>query len=211
MEHLSFTYIASQWTDTDSIISSYRKICKQLAICQEKLREEREKKGQKKHRKFSSHSKKLTQKSAQQSLQSQHEENNYVLNFSNQLKLQEEIFALHAEEKHLIRVKNALWRSMGPSFCVRKENKFVSSKSLECSSLYQRKDGQQKKCLINATQTHSSSYVPRYNSALQDRRIQRKIRYASTINSYTLNYFSQLPRQNTNDPFATHIFNGSNF
>ncbi|PKC00222.1 hypothetical protein RhiirA5_459529 [Rhizophagus irregularis] len=125
MEHLSFTYIASQWTDTDSIISSYRKICKQLAICQEKLREEREKKGQKKLSKCS-------QKAAQQSLQSQHEENNNVLNFSNKLKLQKEVSALHAEEKHLIRIKNALWRSMGPSFCARKENKLVSSKSLEC-------------------------------------------------------------------------------
>ncbi|PKY43712.1 hypothetical protein RhiirA4_442717 [Rhizophagus irregularis] len=191
MEHLSFTYIASQWTDTDSIISSYREICKQLAICQEKLHEEREKKGQKKLSKCS-------QKTAQQSLQSQHEENNNVLNFSNKLKLQKEVSALHAEEKHLIRIKNALWRSMGPSFCARKENKLVSSKSLECSSPYQRKDGQQKK-------------VPRYNRSLQNRRIQRKIRHASTINSYTLNYFSQLPRQNTNDPFATHIFNGTNF
>ncbi|PKC71030.1 hypothetical protein RhiirA1_439095 [Rhizophagus irregularis] len=190
MEHLSFTYIASQWTDTDSIISSYRKICKQLAICQEKLREEREKKGQKKLRKCS-------QKAAQQSLQSQHEENNNVLNFSNKLKLQKEVSALHAEEKHLIRIKNALWRSMGPSFCARKENKLVSSKSLECSSPYQRKDGQQKK-------------VPRYNRSLQNRRIQRKIRHASTINSY-INYFMHLPRQNTNDPFATHIFNGTNF
>ncbi|CAB5359266.1 unnamed protein product [Rhizophagus irregularis] len=166
MEHLSFTYIASQWTDTDSIISSYRKICKQLAICQEKLREEREKKGQKKLSKCS-------QKAAQQSLQSQHEENNNVLNFSNKLKLQKEVSALHAEEKHLIRIKNALWRSMGPSFCARKENKLVSSKSLECSSPYQRKDGQQKKCLTNATQTHSS-YVPRYNRSLQNRTYQGK-------------------------------------
>ncbi|PKK77350.1 hypothetical protein RhiirC2_809678 [Rhizophagus irregularis] len=177
MEHLSFTYIASQWTDTDSIISSYRKICKQLAICQEKLREEREKKGQKKLSKCS-------QKAAQQSLQSQHEENNNVLNFSNKLKLQKEVSALHAEEKHLIRIKNALWRSMGPSFCARKENKLVSSKSLECSSPYQRKDGQQKKCLTNATQTHSS-YVPRYNRSLQNRRIQRKIRHASTYQGKT--------------------------
>ncbi|CAB4427118.1 unnamed protein product [Rhizophagus irregularis] len=126
---------------------------------------------------------------------------------------QKEESALRAEEKHLIRIENALWRRMGSSLCIRKGNKLVSSKSLECSSssLYQRKDEQQRKYLTNATRTHSSSYVPRYNRSLQNRRIQRKIRHASTIHSY-INYFRHLPRQNiSNNPFANQLFNGINF
>ncbi|CAB5394760.1 unnamed protein product [Rhizophagus irregularis] len=53
MEQPSVTYCATQsvdylsqthkWTDTD-VISSYKEICKQLDIVQEKLREEREQK-----------------------------------------------------------------------------------------------------------------------------------------------------------------------
>ncbi|CAB4482932.1 hypothetical protein RhiirA1_454005 [Rhizophagus irregularis] len=127
--------------------------------------------------------------------------------------LQKEESALRAEEKHLIRIKNALWRRMASSLCIRKETKLVSSKSLECSSssLYQRKDEQQRKYLTNATKTHSSSYVPRYNRSLQNRRIQRKIRHASTIRSY-INYFRYLPRQNiSNNPSANQLFNGINF
>ncbi|PKC00221.1 hypothetical protein RhiirA5_428513 [Rhizophagus irregularis] len=127
--------------------------------------------------------------------------------------LQKEESALRAEEKHLIRIKNALWRRMASSLCIRKETKLVSSKSLECSSssLYQRKDEQQRKYLTNATKTHSSSYVPRYNRSLQNRRIQRKIRHASTIRSY-INYFRYLPRQNiNNNPSANQLFNGINF
>ncbi|RGB44043.1 hypothetical protein C1646_749015 [Rhizophagus diaphanus] len=125
--------------------------------------------------------------------------------------LQKEESALRAEEKHLIRIKNALWRRMASSLCIRKENKLVSSKSLECS-LYQRKDEQQRKYLTNVTRTHSSSYVPRsYNRSLQNRRIQRKIRHASTIHSY-INYFRHLPRQNiSNNPSANQLFNGINF
>ncbi|UZO18208.1 uncharacterized protein OCT59_009528 [Rhizophagus irregularis] len=77
MEQPSVTYCATQsvdylsqthkWTDTD-VISSYKEICKQLDIVQEKLREERE---------------------------------------------QKEESALRAEEKRLIRMKNALWKRMG--------------------------------------------------------------------------------------------------
>ncbi|CAG8709864.1 20938_t:CDS:2 [Rhizophagus irregularis] len=89
MEQPSVTYCATQsvdylsqthkWTDTD-VISSYKEICKQLDIVQEKLREEREQKAA---------------LQAQQSQRSQQES------------------ALRAEEKRLIRMKNALWKRMG--------------------------------------------------------------------------------------------------
>jgi hypothetical protein len=61
MEQPSVTYSATQsvdqthkWTDTD-VISSYKEICKQFEIVQEKLREEVEQK-----KKSSSHSKQLS-------------------------------------------------------------------------------------------------------------------------------------------------------
>ncbi|CAB4395510.1 unnamed protein product [Rhizophagus irregularis] len=84
-------------------------------------------------------------------------------------------------------------------------------KTLKCSSSqYQR---QREQCLTNVAKTQSSSYVPRYNRSLQNRRIQRKIRQSRTMNtSYILNYFTQFPIQNTsNNPFANQIFNGINF
>uniref|UniRef100_U9SM43 Uncharacterized protein n=1 Tax=Rhizophagus irregularis (strain DAOM 181602 / DAOM 197198 / MUCL 43194) TaxID=747089 RepID=U9SM43_RHIID len=225
MEQPSVTYSdidyfgqSHNWTDTD-IISSYKKICNQLNICQEKLQIQ---KGQRKFKKRYSHSKQLSQKAVQQAQQSQRERNVNVAtigHIGNTLKQQKEEPALCTEERHLIRMKNALWRRMGPSVgCVGKGNKLVSPKTLKCSSQYQRKDiysEQQEKCLINVIQTHSSSsYVPRlprYDRSLKNRRIQRKIRYASKIDSYT-NYFMQLPRQNiSNNPFANQIFNGINF
>ncbi|GBC08539.1 hypothetical protein RclHR1_00820006 [Rhizophagus clarus] len=53
-------------------------------------------------------------------------------NVSKQLKQQEEESALRAEEKRLIRLKNALWRRMGLSIgYIGKENKFVSPKALK--------------------------------------------------------------------------------
>ncbi|CAB4391277.1 uncharacterized protein OCT59_014723 [Rhizophagus irregularis] len=46
---------------------------------------------------------------------------------------------------------------------------------------------------------------------IRNRRIQRKIRYRSIINTYTLIHIRQLSRQNTNNQFASQIFNGSIF
>ncbi|GBC01342.1 hypothetical protein RclHR1_04150006 [Rhizophagus clarus] len=147
MEQLSLNYIASQslgqthkWTDSD-VISSYKKTCKQLDICQKKLREEREQKGQRKLRKSPSYSKNLSQKAAQQSQQPQRGGRNddvvmirNIENVSKQSKHQEEESALRVEEKRLIRMKNALWRRMGPLVgCVGKGNKPVSTKTLKCS------------------------------------------------------------------------------
>ncbi|CAG8473010.1 10186_t:CDS:2 [Cetraspora pellucida] len=41
--------------------------------------------------------------------------------------------ALNAEERRLIRMKNALWRRMSPSIsCIGKDNKLVSPKTLKC-------------------------------------------------------------------------------
>ncbi|CAB4487349.1 unnamed protein product [Rhizophagus irregularis] len=58
-------------------------------------------------------------------------------------------------------------------------------KTLKCSSSqYQR---QREQCLTNVAKTQSSSYVPRYNRSLQNRRIQRKIRQSRTMNtSYSI-------------------------
>ncbi|EXX58462.1 hypothetical protein RirG_197760 [Rhizophagus irregularis DAOM 197198w] len=113
MEQPSVTYCATQsvdylsqthkWTDTD-VISSYKEICKQLDIVQEKLREEREQKAA---------------LQAQQSQRSQRGRNDNVAtlgnigNISKQLKQQKDESALRAEEKRLIRMKNALWKRMG--------------------------------------------------------------------------------------------------
>ncbi|GBB85687.1 hypothetical protein RclHR1_12160012 [Rhizophagus clarus] len=52
-----------KWTDAN-VISSHKEDCKQLDICQEKLREENEQKGQEKLGKNSSHSIQLSQKVA---------------------------------------------------------------------------------------------------------------------------------------------------
>jgi hypothetical protein len=148
MEQPSVTHSATQsvdylgqthnWTDID-VISSYKMVCKQLDNVQEKLREEREPKGQRRLRKSSSHSKQLSQKAAQQAQQSQRGRKNDIVatignigNISKQLKQQKEESALRAEEKRLIRTKNALWRRMGPSVgCVGKGNKLVSPKTLK--------------------------------------------------------------------------------
>lgn len=136
MERPSFAYVTSQsvdyldkihnWSDID-IISSYKEIRKQLDICKEKLREERE---QKKLRKSSFHPKQLSQKTAQQLRQSQRGGNNVITieNINQHLDTQKEESALNAEEKNLIRIKNALWRRMGSSVCV---GKVVSPRSLE--------------------------------------------------------------------------------
>ncbi|PKY39850.1 hypothetical protein RhiirA4_453120 [Rhizophagus irregularis] len=80
--------------------------------------------------------------------------------------------------------------NIGKITCVRKGN---TPKTLKCS-LYQRK-------VIS-----TSAYV---NRILRKRRNHRQLRH---VNNYTLlNPIRQLSRQNTNDPFANQIFNGSNF
>jgi hypothetical protein len=122
VEHLS------RWTDID-VISSYKEICKQLDI--RKLREECE---VKERRKLRESSEQLSQSVFQQSQQSLSGGNNNVFTTGNggdQLKHQKDEPALHAEEMHLIRIKNALWRRMGPSVCVGKRKEVVSLKSLE--------------------------------------------------------------------------------
>ncbi|GBC01339.1 hypothetical protein RclHR1_04150003 [Rhizophagus clarus] len=230
MEHPSFNDIASQYNylgqthkraDTN-YISSYKEICKQLDICQKKLREEREQKEQRKLRKSISYSTYLSQKDAQQPQQSQRGRNDDVATIgSKQLKQQKEESALHVEEKRLIRIKNALWRRMGSLVgCIGKENKPISLKTLKCPSPYQREDiyfEQKKDCPTNTdslTNVDSSyiSVVPRYNRYIQNRRIRRRIRHENAINSYSLNnYLRQLPRQTTNNTFANQIFNGVNW
>ncbi|RGB44045.1 hypothetical protein C1646_679053 [Rhizophagus diaphanus] len=196
----SVTYSASQsvdylgqirkWSNTD-IIYSYKQICKQLDICQEKLRE-----------KSSSHFNQFSQETAQAAHQAQQSQRDDVVtigNFGNILKQQKEEPALRAEEKHLIRMKNVLWRCMRPSVgCVGKGNKLASPKT--SSSLYSEQQ-----------ETHSLSNAPRYNRSIKNRRIRRKIRRESTINPYT-SYFMQLPRQNiSNNPFVNQIFHGITF
>jgi len=130
----------------DDIISSYNEICKQLKGVQEKLRDE-ELKSNGKLRKSSSHSKHLSKKAAQISQlqqQTQRGKNNnsdMIGNISKQLKQQKDGSALRAEEKRLVRMKNALWRRMGPSVgCVGKGNKLVSPKTMkwqkECDILW---------------------------------------------------------------------------
>jgi len=135
------------WTDVD-IISSYKEVSKQLCAVQEKISEENEQKlNNKKLKKSSSHSKHLSQKAAQISSQSQQSQrgknnnSNIIGNISKQLKQQKDESALRAEEKRLIRMKNALWRRMGPSVgCVGKGNKLVAPKTLkwqkECDILW---------------------------------------------------------------------------
>lgn len=131
MEQPSF-YLGQthEWSGSD-VISSYKEIRKHLYICQENLREEHEQKVQKKFRKNSSHSKQLSQKAARQAQQSQRGRSENIGSISKQLKQQKEESALRAEEKRLIRMKNALWRRMGSSICVEKGNKLVPPKSLE--------------------------------------------------------------------------------
>src|SRR3954454_15513583 len=91
-----------KWADTD-VISSYKEVYKQLDVCQKKLREESEPKGQKKLEKSSSHSEQLSQKAAQQAQQFQCggvAAIGNIGNISRQLKQHEES-TLHAEEKRM--------------------------------------------------------------------------------------------------------------
>ena len=150
MEQPSVTLTANKSVDylghshdwsNDDVISSYKEISKQLDTVQEKLREEEQKSNDKKLRKSSSHSKHLSQKAAQISSQLQQQSqrgrsnnNNSATigNISKQLKQQKDGSALRAEEKRLIRMKNALWRRMGTTVgCVGKGNKLVSPKTLK--------------------------------------------------------------------------------
>ncbi|CAG8433364.1 1573_t:CDS:2 [Diversispora eburnea] len=112
MENPSITFTASQsvdylgqthnWTDTDTVYS-YKGICQELKECQEKIR------------KYEGNEKKANKSSDK-----------------NQLSLQQKKSALRAEEKRLIRMKNALWRRMGPAVgCVGKGNKLVSPRTLK--------------------------------------------------------------------------------
>jgi hypothetical protein len=78
-------------------------------------------------------SEQLSQSAVQQSQQSQRGGNNNVFttgNCDDQPKQRKDEPALHTEEMHLIRIKNALWRRMSPSVCVGKRKEVVSLKSL---------------------------------------------------------------------------------
>ncbi|CAJ0634470.1 9801_t:CDS:2 [Entrophospora sp. SA101] len=56
-------------------------------------------------------------------------------NISKQLQRRKELSALKADEKRLVRMKNALWRRMGPTLgVVAKGNKLVSPRTLKCAS-----------------------------------------------------------------------------
>jgi hypothetical protein len=81
------------WTDTVDVISSYKEVCKQPDIYQEKLRE-----GQMNLKKISSHYEQLPQKAAQI-----FSNVTTIGNISKEFK-QEEESALRTEEKHLIRI-----------------------------------------------------------------------------------------------------------
>jgi hypothetical protein len=58
--------------------------------------------------------------------------------------------------------------------------------------------------------THPSSYV---SNRIHKRRIQRHLRHKIITDTYALNLrqLRQLPRQNTTDPFANQLFNGTSF
>ncbi|GBC01337.1 hypothetical protein RclHR1_04150001 [Rhizophagus clarus] len=174
-------------TDTD-VISSYKEVCKKLDIYQKKLREECEQKLQRKL------GKSVTT----------------VGDISNRLRQRKEA-ASYAEQKRLIRLKNVLWRRMGPS--VGKANKL--QKNLVCPSPHQSKDisSEQKSCLVDVDSSSYVPVVPRCNRFLKNLRIKRRIRHERAINPYLdyLNYLRQLPRQNTNNPFATNLFGGINW
>ncbi|CAI2164347.1 11863_t:CDS:2 [Funneliformis geosporum] len=155
MEQPSVTFTATQsvdylgqshkWTESE-VMSSYKEISKQLKTVQEKLREEREQKLlRSRTKKGSSRSAQLAQKISQVPAKSQQPprgKNDAIIgNISRQLKQQKDECALRAEEKRLIRMKNALWRRMGPTVgCVGKGNKLVSPKTLkwqkECDILW---------------------------------------------------------------------------
>ncbi|CAB5144564.1 hypothetical protein RhiirA5_423393 [Rhizophagus irregularis] len=62
LNYLSQTY---KWIDTN-IVSSHKEVCKELDICQEKLREEHEQKRQEIFNKSSLHSQQLSQKVTRQ-------------------------------------------------------------------------------------------------------------------------------------------------
>ncbi|GBC01340.1 hypothetical protein RclHR1_04150004 [Rhizophagus clarus] len=171
-----------KWTDTD-VISSYKEVYKQLDICQEKLHEEREQKGQRKLRKSSSHYKQLSQKAAQRSQQSQRERNVDVAIIGNI----ENVSKRRKQQKE----ESALRPLIG---CVDKGNKPVSSKTLKCPFPYQREDiyfERKKDCPTNTDSLKNvdSSYipVPRYSRYIQNRRIQRRIRRENAIDSYSFN------------------------
>jgi hypothetical protein len=59
---------------------------------------------------------------------------------------------------------------------------------------------------IRSFPTNSSSYI---NHILRRRRNQRQLK--NRITMYTPNNLRQLPRQNTNNPFARQLFHGSTF
>ncbi|CAB4417753.1 unnamed protein product [Rhizophagus irregularis] len=62
LNYLSQTY---KWIDTN-VVSSHKEVCKELDICQEKLREEHEQKRQEILNKSSLHSQQLSQKVTRQ-------------------------------------------------------------------------------------------------------------------------------------------------
>ncbi|CAG8544863.1 1409_t:CDS:2 [Racocetra fulgida] len=120
MEQPSITATASQsvdylghthdWSDTD-IITSYKEICRQLDTCREKIRQEKPQQP-----KSSRPSVGLQQRSSGKP----------IGNISKQLQQQKHESALRAEEKRLIRMKNALWRRMGQSTIVFRFTNFVT-------------------------------------------------------------------------------------
>ncbi|GES85617.1 hypothetical protein GLOIN_2v1835724 [Rhizophagus clarus] len=66
-------------------------------------------------------------------------------------------------------------------------------------------------CDFSGTTTYTISNISSYTNLVRRRRNQRRLRHG-TINTYTLNLIRQLrQRQNTNNPFASQIYNGASF
>ncbi|GBB97609.1 hypothetical protein RclHR1_03010012 [Rhizophagus clarus] len=181
MEQPTFSQSADYLSQTDKlsdtdVISSYRKVCKKLDICQKKL--------QRKLKKSSSHSNQLSQKVVQRPQQSQCGGINNVSmigDINDQLGQKEETALLYAEEKRLIRMKNILWRRMCPS--IGKANKLVSQKNLVCHSPHQRKNisSEQKNCPIDVDSSSYVPVVPRYNYQVKSQTTPSQTKYSMVL------------------------------
>ncbi|CAG8765253.1 152_t:CDS:1 [Gigaspora margarita] len=132
MEQPSITLTATQsvdylghthdWSAID-ITSTYKEICRQLDICQKKCRQEFEQKSR------GSFNQQLKSSHTLVAPQQQRSSGKAIIgNISKQLQQQKHESALRAEEKRLIRMKNALWRRMA---LVGKGNKLVSPRTLK--------------------------------------------------------------------------------
>ncbi|CAG8756178.1 18296_t:CDS:1, partial [Gigaspora rosea] len=122
VDYLGHTH---DWSDVD-IISTYKETCRHLDICQKKLSKELEQKPR------GSSNQQLKSSPLVGPQQQRSSGKPIIGNISKQLQQQKHESALRAEEKRLIRMKNALWRRMGPSVgCVGKGNKLVSPRTLK--------------------------------------------------------------------------------